>query len=138
MLKVKIFVFIFFTSYSLFSFTQNNFKIILGSGFKENRITLLEVYGDKKSSKVDTLMLDEILTTNPVTGLAQELNAPVKNNASIIVYVEGNNLGSFSSDNWNKKSQLKIDLGNLYNPSSHEKRFYLDFSLKEKSKFSFY
>ena len=110
------------------SFSQNNLTIFLGTGFEFYDVTLIIGYSLDSTYQSDTLLYEEKIIGEPITGLSKTIHAkiPKKGRKDIKLIYRGKTY-YFRFDRIRNNSQLKI-----------EKVGEIDFLLYQKEKMKFH
>ena len=103
-------ILLFFVAQFNLSFSQDQFKIFIGGGFENDKITLIGSYyvGDKLIN--DTLIYRESVYTNQATGLGKSLIAKFSKNSRYDLKIEINDKTFlYQTDKLCRKSELRIE-----------------------------
>ena len=127
-LQMKFYTLLLFLCIHLYSLSQNNLTIFFGNGFENKHCTLTISYWEDESYIVDTLMINELLKDNHITGLTYTVNSsyPKKSIIEIKLNVDDTKY-NYRFDRLKNNSELKIEFLDG-----------IDFCLFEKRKFKFY
>lgn len=108
MKKYLIFLLLAIPSQSVFA--QNQFKIFIGGGFEDDKITLIGSYYLKDKLIRDTILLNEKITSNPVTGLGKSVFAKYSKGSRYDLTIKINKKTFiYQTDKICKKSELRIE-----------------------------